>query len=833
MTIHLIKDIVPPAVPPIELGCHYIDTVNKKSYISVGTLSVADWKETSGGGTVPGGAVDSVFGRVGDIVAQVGDYTAAQVGAYTTAQVDTALAGKVSSNAPIVGQTHTKITYDSKGLVVFGANLAPSDLPIFAPASATVDGGPGAVPAPAMGDQGKFLRGDGVWAVTGGGGGGGAVDSVNGYTGVVVLTKNDIGLSNVNNTSDANKPISTATQTALDAKVDENAPITGGTFPKITFDAKGLVTAGSALAAADLPLFIGATGVAAGTRGAVPPPSSGQTTLFLRSDGTWASTPAAPVTSVNGQTGVVVLTKTDVGLSNVDNTSDLNKPVSNATQTALNAKLDKNASITPGTSTKVTYDAKGLITGASPLTGSDIPSFTGATAGSAGTRGGVPLSSAGDQLKFLRADGTWQSIAAGGVNSVNGQTGDVTLTKSDLGLANVDNTSDANKPISSATQTALDAKVDSNAAISAGTATKITYDAKGLVTAGTTLDVTDIPTFTPASAGAGGTTGGVPVSLAGDQGKYLRADGTWQTIAAGASVAGSNTQVQFNNSGAFGASANFTWDNAAAQLVVSGSDNVATTPTFTVRDNAGTVEFQVRNTGLIFGQTIDTGTVSNTVRIGPSTFSTGTPQDGVLIGRSAGVAAGATFSQCVFIGALSGNKATTAQRCAGIGQSTLQNLTSGTDNTAFGVQALQNITTVTFNAAFGTNALRACTGGSNTGVGTNAGVSSIDGVNNVFLGSGAASSVQYVNNGTYLGTLCVGTNGTSGLKTSNEIVIGASAVGRGTNTATYGTAAITSHQFTGGDVIILGQGKGITLKSPDGSITKKLTIDNTGAIALI
>lgn len=53
------------------------------------------------------------------------------------------------------------------------------------------------------------------------GGGSGAVDSVNGLTGVVVLTKSNIGLGNVDNTSDANKPISTATQTALDAKQDE------------------------------------------------------------------------------------------------------------------------------------------------------------------------------------------------------------------------------------------------------------------------------------------------------------------------------------------------------------------------------------------------------------------------------------------------------------------------------------------------------------------------------------------------------------------------------------------------------------------------------------
>ena len=46
------------------------------------------------------------------------------------------------------------------------------------------------------------------------------VTSVAGRQGVVVLTKSDVGLPNVDNTSDANKPISTATRTALDDTVN-------------------------------------------------------------------------------------------------------------------------------------------------------------------------------------------------------------------------------------------------------------------------------------------------------------------------------------------------------------------------------------------------------------------------------------------------------------------------------------------------------------------------------------------------------------------------------------------------------------------------------------
>jgi hypothetical protein len=56
----------------------------------------------------------------------------------------------------------------------------------------------------------------GAWAVLAALGGGGAVSSVAGRTGAVTLTKADVSLSSVDNTSDASKPVSTATAAALD-----------------------------------------------------------------------------------------------------------------------------------------------------------------------------------------------------------------------------------------------------------------------------------------------------------------------------------------------------------------------------------------------------------------------------------------------------------------------------------------------------------------------------------------------------------------------------------------------------------------------------------------
>lgn len=117
-------------------------------------------------------------------------------------------------------------------LALFGAARSAPAQSVFAvnfPAASTtslsVDKTTGAIKGPVS--AATFRTANGL-----GSGGGGAVDSVNSRTGAVTLTKADVGLSNADNTSDANKPVSTATQAALDLKTDKNpaqVDLAGGT----------------------------------------------------------------------------------------------------------------------------------------------------------------------------------------------------------------------------------------------------------------------------------------------------------------------------------------------------------------------------------------------------------------------------------------------------------------------------------------------------------------------------------------------------------------------------------------------------------------------------
>ena len=61
------------------------------------------------------------------------------------------------------------------------------------------------------------------------------------------------------------------------------------------------------------------------------------------------------VVSVAGKTGAIVLEKSDIGLGNVDNTADMDKPISAAVQAALALKADK-FTITTSTDTALSFE---------------------------------------------------------------------------------------------------------------------------------------------------------------------------------------------------------------------------------------------------------------------------------------------------------------------------------------------------------------------------------------------------------------------------------------------------------------------------------------------
>ena len=90
-------------------------------------------------------------------------------------------------------------------------------------------------------------------------------------------------------------------------------------------------------------------------------PVSGGTTKFTTGGAyTELAKKVDTTTTVNGHalSGDVTVTASDVGLGNVDNTSDLNKPISTATQTALDGKVDKTTTVNgKALSTDITLNA--------------------------------------------------------------------------------------------------------------------------------------------------------------------------------------------------------------------------------------------------------------------------------------------------------------------------------------------------------------------------------------------------------------------------------------------------------------------------------------------
>lgn len=236
---------------------------------------------------------------------------------------------------------------------------------------------------------------------------------------LVELTKADVGLGNVDNTSDANKPISTATQTALNGK---QATITGGastiTSSNLTAnralvsDASGKVAV-SAVTSTELGYLDGVT-------------SNIQTQLDSKLS-------AAPVTSVNSKTGAIVLSANDVnavGLTG-DQTIDGSKTFTGE------AKFD--LGFTAGGSTftggcifsgqqgfndgmivggKTYYKENSYISGKIHYDEDSTVDFTNATV--SGLKGLLPTVNTSNNGQFLRVvNGVWAAATVDNANGVS------------------------------------------------------------------------------------------------------------------------------------------------------------------------------------------------------------------------------------------------------------------------------------------------------------------------------------------------------------------------------------------------------------------------------
>ena len=84
---------------------------------------------------------------------------------------------------------------------------------------------------------------------------------------------------------------------------------------------------------------------ATGETGKIYVETAGNTTYRWGGTG-YVKITSGEVSTVAGKTGVVTLTKADVGLDQVDNTPDAQKPISTATQLALNHKINKSETYT-------------------------------------------------------------------------------------------------------------------------------------------------------------------------------------------------------------------------------------------------------------------------------------------------------------------------------------------------------------------------------------------------------------------------------------------------------------------------------------------------------
>jgi hypothetical protein len=327
-------------------------------------------------------------------------------------------------------------------------------------------------------------------------------------TAVAALTKSSVGLANVDNTSDVNKPVSTATQTELDLKAPKASPTFTGTvvLPAVTaggsivpttdntFDLGSPTKMWKDIYVGPGSLYVNGQKVIQDESGAIVVSADINENLGLRTSGSgnieFDPTGAG---SINIKGPVVVEAGANFSSSDGNGIAFSNGLKSD---TLTSRNTDTDLSLSGNGTGKVYLNDNAEVSGNLVVGGNLTVSGTTTTVNSetisladniidlnSNFTTGTPTENAGIriirgdsnavQVRWNEATDKWEFTNNGSDYSVIAPTDSPTftgtvngITKSMVGLANVDNTSDASKPVSTAQQTALDLKLASATAAS-------------------------------------------------------------------------------------------------------------------------------------------------------------------------------------------------------------------------------------------------------------------------------------------------------------------------------------------------------------------------------